>query len=84
LIKRCKQKYKKKVSKTIKNKNIESERLPLQKSSFSPATALEKCLLAVLAAKLGTPRGRCDEHSGKFPSIVKPRFNRPVGERNHF
>jgi hypothetical protein len=41
-------------------------------------------LLAVLAAQLGTPRGRCDEHNVKFPSIVKPRFNRPVGERNHF
>jgi hypothetical protein len=41
-------------------------------------------LLAVLAAQLGTPKGRCDEHSGKFPSIIKPRFNRPVGERNHF
>jgi hypothetical protein len=24
---------------------------------------------------LGTPRGRYDEHNGKFPSIVKPRFN---------
>jgi hypothetical protein len=41
-------------------------------------------LLAVLAAQLGTPRGRCDEHSGKFPSIMKPRFNRPVEERNQF
>jgi hypothetical protein len=39
-------------------------------------------MLAVLAAQLGTPRGRYDEHSGKFPSIVKPRFIRPVGERN--
>jgi hypothetical protein len=41
-------------------------------------------LLAVLAAQLGTLRGRYDEHSGNFPSIVKPRFNRPVGEKNHF
>jgi hypothetical protein len=41
-------------------------------------------LSAVLAAQLGTPRGRYDEHNGKFPSIVKPRFNQPVGERNHF
>jgi hypothetical protein len=24
---------------------------------------------------LGTLRGRYDEHNGKFPSIVKPRFN---------
>jgi hypothetical protein len=42
------------------------------------------CLLAVLAAQLGTPRGRCDEHNDKFPSIMKPRFNRPVGGKNHF
>jgi hypothetical protein len=41
-------------------------------------------LLAVLAAQLGTPRGRYYEHNGKFPSIMKPRFNRLVGERNHF
>jgi hypothetical protein len=33
-------------------------------------------VLAVLSTQLGTPRGRCDEHSGKFPSIVKPWFNR--------
>jgi hypothetical protein len=41
-------------------------------------------LIAVLAAKLGTPRGRYDEHSGKFSLSMKPRFNRPVGGRNHF
>jgi hypothetical protein len=41
-------------------------------------------LLVVLAAQLGTPRGRYDEYSGKFPSIVKPRFNQPLGERNNF
>jgi hypothetical protein len=38
----------------------------------------------VLAAQLGNPRGRYDEHNDKFPSIVKARFNRPVGEINHF
>jgi hypothetical protein len=31
-----------------------------------------------------TPRGRYDEHSSKFFLSMKPRFNRPVGERNHF
>jgi hypothetical protein len=41
-------------------------------------------LIAVLAAQLGTPRGRYDEHSGKFSLSIKPRFNRPVGERNYF
>jgi hypothetical protein len=39
---------------------------------------------AVLTDQLGTPRGRCDEHNSKFPSVMKPKFNRPVGERNHF
>jgi hypothetical protein len=32
----------------------------------------------------GTPRGRYDEHSSKFSLSMKTRFNRPVGERNHF
>jgi hypothetical protein len=39
---------------------------------------------AVLAAQLGTPRGRYDEHSSKFPSVMKPRFIEPVGERTNF
>jgi hypothetical protein len=30
------------------------------------------------------PRGRYDEHSSKFSLSMKPRFNRPVGEINHF
>jgi hypothetical protein len=34
--------------------------------------------------QLGTPRRRCDDHNSKFPLSMKPRFNRPVGERNHF
>jgi hypothetical protein len=33
-------------------------------------------LIAVLAAQLGTPRGRYDEQSGKFSLSMKPRFNR--------
>jgi hypothetical protein len=45
---------------------------------------LYKVMLAVLAVQFGTPRGRCDEHIDKFPLIMKPRFNLPVGERNHF
>jgi hypothetical protein len=39
---------------------------------------------AVLRAHMGTSRGRYVEHSGKFSLSMKPRFNRPVGERNHF
>jgi hypothetical protein len=31
-----------------------------------------------------TPRGRYDEHISKFSLSMKPRFNRPVDERNHF
>jgi hypothetical protein len=34
--------------------------------------------------QLGTPRGRYDEHNSKFSLSKKPRFNRPVGERNYF
>jgi hypothetical protein len=29
---------------------------------------------------VGTPRGRYDEHNSKFPSVMKPRFIKPVGE----
>jgi hypothetical protein len=29
-------------------------------------------LIAVLGAQLGTPRGRYDEHSGKFSLSMKP------------
>jgi hypothetical protein len=39
---------------------------------------------AVLIDQLGTPRGRYDEDSNKFPSVMKPKFNRPVGEINNF
>jgi hypothetical protein len=31
-----------------------------------------------------TPRGRYDEHNSKFSLSMKPKFNRPVVERNHF
>jgi hypothetical protein len=66
-------------------------KLPLQKSSFSPATAPEKCLIASVVMmkmtdQLGTPRGRYDEHSSKFPSvrnqgfIVQEKFNTPEGD----
>jgi hypothetical protein len=39
---------------------------------------------AVLAAQLGTPRGRYDEHSSKSSLSMKPRFIEPVGERTNF
>jgi hypothetical protein len=37
--------------------------------------AMMDILIAVLAAQLGTPRGRYDEHSDKFSLCMKPRFN---------
>jgi hypothetical protein len=37
-----------------------------------------------LATQLGTPRGRYDEHNGKFPSVWNQGLIKPVGERNHF
>jgi hypothetical protein len=39
---------------------------------------------AVLATQLGTPRGRYDEHSGKFPSVWNQGLIEPVGERTNF
>jgi hypothetical protein len=38
------------------------------------------CDKCVLSTQLGTPRGRYEEHSSKFLSVVKPRFIEPVGE----
>jgi hypothetical protein len=33
---------------------------------------------------LGTPRGRYDEHNNKFPSVLKPRFNRTSRRKLNF
>jgi hypothetical protein len=41
-------------------------------------------LVHSLDYQLGTPRERYDEHNSKFSLNKKPRFNRSVGERNHF
>jgi hypothetical protein len=38
----------------------------------------------VLGTQLGTPRGRYEEHSSKFPSVVKPRFNRTSRRKPNF
>jgi hypothetical protein len=38
----------------------------------------------VLAAQLGTPKGRYDEHSSKSSLSMKLRFIEPVGERTNF
>jgi hypothetical protein len=47
-------------------------KLPLQKSSFSPATAPEKCLIASVVMmkmtdQLGTPRGGMMSTAASFP-----------------
>jgi hypothetical protein len=34
----------------------------------------------MLSTQLETPRERYEEHSNKFPLVVKPRFIEPVGE----
>jgi hypothetical protein len=38
----------------------------------------------MLSTQLGTPRGRYDEHSSKFPSVVKPRFNQTSRRKPNF
>jgi hypothetical protein len=38
----------------------------------------------MLGTQLGTPRGRYDEHSSKFLSVVKPRFNRTSRRKLNF
>jgi hypothetical protein len=48
---------------------------PVLYSNLGRPRSPEYPVLSVLAAQLGTPRGRYDEHNDKFPSIVKPRFN---------
>jgi hypothetical protein len=40
--------------------------------------------LAVLATQWGTPRGRYDEHNGKFPLVWNQGLIEPVGERTNF
>jgi hypothetical protein len=39
---------------------------------------------AEMWARWETPRERFDEYTGKFSLDMKPRFNRPVGERKQF
>jgi hypothetical protein len=47
---------------------------------------LEKCSSLIVRVKhqLGTPRGRYEEHNSKFPSVVKPRFNRTSRRKLNF
>jgi hypothetical protein len=52
---------------------------------FLSGNGAKKCFDgAVIGTQLGTPRGRYDEHSSKFPSVMKPRFIKPIEERTNF
>jgi hypothetical protein len=42
-----------------------------------------RALMVLVGTQLGTPRGRYDEHISKFPSVVKPKFNRTSRRKNH-
>jgi hypothetical protein len=63
----------------------------LQEENNRLRRMLENFLTPIMIAPLmsqrtrwETPRGRYDEHSCKFSLSMKPKFNRPLGERNHF
>jgi hypothetical protein len=67
--------------KVKKNKNKVKDvraKLPLQKSSSTPATAPENSLMApvdiYITDQLGTPSGRYDEHSSSFPLVRNQGF----------
>ena len=52
--------------------------------SWSPRQRRQKFAWCVwLARPLGTPRGRCDAHSGKFPSVRNQGLIEPVGVKKH-
>jgi hypothetical protein len=60
-------------------------KLPLQKSSFSPATVREKVLIAIDGAVNDRPVGKPEEEGmmnivASFSLSKKPRFNHPVGK----
>ena len=60
-------------------------KLPLQKSSYSPATAPEKAwLMTWITRSLGDPKRKVWSSVAAVSLRMKPRFNRPVGARNHF
>jgi hypothetical protein len=51
---------------------------------FSPWQRRQKTISMSHRTSWETPRGRYDENIRKFSLSMKPKFNRPVGERNHF
>jgi hypothetical protein len=45
---------------------------------------VQRNLLMSHRTRWETTIGRYDEHNSKFSLSMKPKFNRPIGERNHF
>jgi hypothetical protein len=54
------------------------------RNHLSPQQWRQKTVLMSDRTRWETPRGRYDEHNSKFSLSMKPKFNRPVGEKNHF
>jgi hypothetical protein len=75
-------------SKETKQNNNKVKRLEVRdspcKNPLSPWQRRHKTVLMSHRTHWETPRGRYDEHRSKFSLSMKPKFNRPVGERNHF
>jgi hypothetical protein len=75
-------------SKETKQNNNKVKRLEVRDSPcrnpLSPWQWRQKIVLMSHRTRWETPRGRYDEHNSKFSLSMKPKFNRPVGERNHF
>jgi hypothetical protein len=64
-----------------REKDLEAKLAASSKAAKYAQTRLASVEACLLGTQLGTPRGRHDGHSSKFPSIVKPRFIEPAGER---
>jgi hypothetical protein len=81
-------KKQKKQSKETKKNNNKVKRLEVRDSPcrnpLSPQQRNQKTVLMSHMTRWETPRRRYDEHNSKFSLSMKPKFNRPVGERNHF
>jgi hypothetical protein len=74
--------------KETKQNNNKVKRLEVRDSPcrnhISPRQWRQKTVLMSHRTRWETPRGRYDKHISKFSLSIKPKSNRPVGERNHF
>jgi hypothetical protein len=75
-------------SKETKQNNNKVKRLEVRdppcRNPLSPRQRHQKTVLMSHMTRWETSRGRYDDHSSKFSLSMKPKFNRPVGERNQF